>query len=147
MPNITTLGTLSARAFGFASKILALADPFFKNVTLLLNGDTVSGASTFITDASTNNFPISPTGNVSNSGQNPFQAGYYSNYFNGSGDSLTSVTSSAYAFGTGDFTFEGWYFSLDSGSSVRCLFDNRSSATSAPAVMLRENSGGFLAFF
>jgi hypothetical protein len=65
--------------------------------------------------------------------------------FNGSGDTLNTPTNiPTHALGSGDFTYEGWFYSLDSGSSLRGMFDTRANATSNGGLLVRENSGGFL---
>lgn len=112
-----------------------LADPNFKNVTLLLHGDGSNGAqnNTFI-DSSTNNFTITRNGNTTQGSFSPYGASW-SNYFNGTNAYLTSATSSAYAMGTGDFTIEGWFFITASGDQA--LWDNRASASSAVGIACR----------
>jgi len=82
------------------------ADPYFYDVSLLLNGDGTNGAqnNTFL-DSSTNNFTITRNGNTTQGSFSPYGS-LWSNYFNG-GSGLTT-SSSASAFGTGDFTFECW---------------------------------------
>ena len=81
-------------------------DPYFYDVSLLLNGDGTNGAqnNTFL-DSSTNNFTITRNGNTTQGSFSPYGS-LWSNYFNG-GSGLTT-SSSASAFGTGDFTFECW---------------------------------------
>jgi hypothetical protein len=58
-------------------------DPSFSNVTLLLNGNGAS-ANNFLSDASTTNSNITIFGGTRPTNFNPYQNGYYSNYFNGS---------------------------------------------------------------
>ena len=88
-----------------------LRDTYFKYTTLLLNGNPPSP--TFVTDASTNSFPISVVGDTKPNNFNPYSAGYYSNYFDGTGDYLSSSITS---IGTNDFTVEYYsYLTAHSG--------------------------------
>lgn len=82
------------------------SDPNFENVTLLLHGDGSNGAqnNTFI-DSSTNNFTITRNGNTTQGSFSPYGSNW-SNYFDGSGDYLTTPSSSAFNLSTGDFTIE-----------------------------------------
>lgn len=111
MPTIITTGSMAASAFGFArNKIAAAVDSFFNYVTLLLNGDAANGASgTFISDASTNAFALTANGSPINSGINPFQAGYYSNNFNGS-SYLNTTASTNLSLASTDYTVECWVY-------------------------------------
>jgi len=81
-------------------------DTYFPYTTLLLSGGT--STSTFIADASTNNFAVAIAGDTKPNNFNPYTPGYYSNYFDGTGDYLTVPSNAAFAFGTGDYTFECW---------------------------------------
>jgi len=87
-----------------------LSDQYFKYVTMLLHGDGTNGAqnNTFL-DSSTNNFSITRNGNTTQGSFSPYGSNW-SNYFDGSGDYLTTPTNTALDFGTGDFTVEFWLF-------------------------------------
>lgn len=95
-------------------------DPQFNYVTMLLHSDGSASGNTTVTpfnsDASTNNFNVTINGDARSSNFTPYQGnGYYSNYINGavSGAYLQAASSSATAFGTGNFTIEMW---LNSGT-------------------------------
>ena len=91
-------------------------DAFFKNTTLLLNGETT--VTPFINDASTNNFALTIAGDTKPVLFNPYTPGYYSNYFDGTGDYLQTPTA---VFGLGTtFTVEAWVYptELVSGAIV-----------------------------
>jgi hypothetical protein len=100
-------------------------DPNFNQVALLLHGDGTNGAqnNTFL-DSSTNNFSITRNGNTTQGTFTPYSlgAGYWSNFFDGTGDFLSAPSNSAFTL-TDDFTLEAWvYISADSaldGSSLR----------------------------
>ena len=80
-------------------------DVYFEYNTLLIPG----ASTTFVDDASTNNFAVTINGDTKPTGFNPYTPGYYSNYFDGSGDYLTAPASIAWNF-TGDWTFECWVY-------------------------------------
>jgi len=86
------------------SLTISTADPYWKNTTSLLQGDVTP----FISDASTNAFAVTPSGDTRPYNFNPYTPGYYSNYFDGTGDYLSVPANAAFNFGTGDFTVECW---------------------------------------
>lgn len=90
-------------------------EPNFKNTTLLLSTDKTT---TFVDDASSNNFSVSPLGNTRPDDLNPYSEDYPSNlngsgYFNGTTDYLSIADNAAFQI-TGDFTFEAWVYQTSS---------------------------------
>ena len=85
--------------------ITVSGDTYFPYTTLLLSGGT--STSTFIADASTNNFALAIAGDTKPNNFNPYTPGYYSNYFDGSSN-FTSSTSQIVP--TGSFTVECWVY-------------------------------------
>ena len=105
-------------------------DPQFNYVTMLLHGDgsagvpsTGSGAgasstvTAFNTDASTNNFNVAINGDARSNNFNPYQEGYYSNRFDGSGDYLTVPNNAVLNVGSSTFTLECWFFNQQNALS------------------------------
>ena len=104
-------------------------DTYFPYTTLLLSGGT--STSTFIADASTNNFALAIAGDTKPNNFNPYTPGYYSNYFDGTGDYLTVPYSSVFDYGTGDFTIEAWiYLTITpyQGDAIFCSLTTGGSA-------------------
>ena len=93
---------------------VSLADPFFRNVTLLLAGDTP--VAPFNSDLSTNNFNVSINGDTKPNSFNPHTPGYYSNFFNGS-SYLQIASNSALNMNT-HCCLEGWVNITTLGSNT-----------------------------
>jgi hypothetical protein len=86
---------------------VAASDALWEYVTLLLTGSPQT--STFVTDASTNNFQVTINGDTRPNNFSPYTTGYYSNLFNGTTDYLSVPLNSAFDI-TGDFTVECWVY-------------------------------------
>jgi hypothetical protein len=98
----------------FSITISVPADTYFKYTTLLLNGETT--ANSFIADASTTNANLTINSDTKSIIYNPYQGdGYYSAYFDGTGDYLTVPNNTALDFGSSDFTIEFWVYRSGTG--------------------------------
>jgi hypothetical protein len=89
---------------------VALVDPYFPYVPLLLDTTGTDGQqnNTFL-DSSTNNFSITRGGAATQGSVTPYWPnGYWSNYFSGTPDYLTTSNTAPLQFGTTDFTIEAW---------------------------------------
>jgi hypothetical protein len=106
----------------------AAADPYFNQTTLLLHGDGTNGAqnNTFL-DSSTNNFTITRNGNATQGTFTPFSqaAGYWDNYFDGTGDYLSLASNAAFTVGTGDLTIEAWVYITSFGIGYAGILSGR----------------------
>lgn len=118
-------------------------DPYFGNVTLLLNGDGTNGQqnNTFV-DSSSNNFTVTRSGNTTQGALSPY-GDYWSVYVPGSG----IATSVGIDVSNVDFTAEFWVYILNDyvGSDIG-LFGARTG--DSPVTNLRwsmyVNASGYL---
>ena len=112
--------TMSQYAALLAANQWPAIDPYYENVTLNLHGNAGT-VLPFNTDASTNNFQVTQVGDTRPSNYTPFIAnGYWSNYFDGSGDYLSIADANALDF-AGDFTVEAWVFVPTTSGSARTI--------------------------
>ena len=63
-----------------------------------------------IIDSSTNSHTITAYGNATQTTFSPYRHGGYSAYFDGTGDRIEVANSTELQMGTGDFTFEWWWY-------------------------------------
>jgi hypothetical protein len=91
-----------------ASGASAPSDPYFYDVSLLLNGDGTNGAqnNTFL-DSSSNAFTITRNGNTTQGSFSPY-GNLWSNYFSGSATAITNGTAALLGTTTSTFTVECW---------------------------------------
>jgi hypothetical protein len=114
----------------------AIKDAYFNLVTLLLNTTATNGAqnNTFL-DSSTNNFSITRNGNTTQGTFTPFSQTGWSNFFDGTASTYLSFPSNtAFAWGTGAYTVEGW------------IYQNARSTNEALFFGSGGSSGAFLAY-
>ena len=110
-----------------------VGDVYFPQTELLLPFDGSNGA-TSTSDLSDNNHPVTFAGNTQiSTTQSKF--GGSSCYFDGTGDYLTTPSSSAFAFATADFTIEFWARRTATGT-YPYVFDCRSGGTNAAVASL-----------
>lgn len=105
------------------------------NTTLLLSGDKAA-----IYDSSGMS-DIETVGNTKLN-LNVLKYGTSSMYFDGTGDSLFSPASSLFAFGTGDFTIEFWFYPLVINLTNNAILDTRTAGGSGSGLLIRLGDGG-----
>ena len=145
--NSSSLLTATANTTSEASSItinwvISVAnDAYFEYNTLLIPG----ASTTFVDDASTNNFAVSINGDTKPNSFNPYTPGYYSNYFDGTGDYLSVPASSAFIdiATTQYFTVECWVYRTVGGTE-QYLWSNRGSFS---GWEWRINSTNLMQFF
>ena len=98
---------------------ITASDTYFDYVNLLFSAN--ANITPFVTDASTNNFTITINGDTRPSNFNPYELGYYSNYFDGTGDFLSFPTNNL-LLGSNNFTMEAWVYLTASPSTAAGIF-------------------------
>ncbi len=98
----------------------------FNYTSLQIAGTGSNNANnTSFIDSSTNNFTVTPAGDVTQGTTSPFvygtgtdpATGYFSGYFDGTGDYLTMADNAAFALGTNNFTIEAWVLPQNSATN------------------------------
>jgi hypothetical protein len=119
-------------------------DPNYSSVSLLLNGNGTNGSTTF-TDSSSYGHTVTPGGNAQiSTAQSKF--GGASMYFDGSGDYINCPASTAFSFGTGDFTIE-FFARWNSFSNVNVIIDTRSGGSSANGLAIYTDVNGTIVVY
>lgn len=115
----TTLITATATATTRTStrvinwSITVAGDLYWPSTTLVLTANAAAQANSFITDSSINNAQLTVVGDTRAQSFNPFQEGYYSNFFNNAtADYLSITASSLFSIPTAvtPFTIEAWVY-------------------------------------
>jgi len=95
----------SPRSFSIT---ISVSDQYFMYNTALLSATALTLP--FNNDASTNNFAVTVVGDTRPNNFGPYTPGYYSNFFDGTGDYLTVPNNINLTIGSGDFTIECWVY-------------------------------------
>jgi len=116
-------------------------DQYWPYTTLLLQGNGTNGAqnNTFL-DSSSNNFSITRNGNTTQGSFTPYEAnGYWSNYFDGTGDYLSFTKQTT----TGSFTCECWFYRGEDVSGYHIIFSgNNLGSVNPDNAQLRVSNAG-----
>jgi hypothetical protein len=96
-------------------------------------------------DNSANKFTLTKIGNTQFTSFIPYSINsdyrsYGSSYFDGTGDYLAVPTNSAFAFGTGDFTYEAWFYISASGNIYQSIIETTDGTYN---TSIRFGNGGF----
>lgn len=119
-------------------------DPFWSNVSLALHMNGANGSTSFA-DSGPSPKSVTPSGNAQiSTAQSKF--GGASLYLDGTEDYLQVASSTSLAFGTGDFTIEGW-FRIADFSKQRTLFDFRPIDTNGSYIFLAVKTTGALMLY
>jgi len=114
----------------------------FANNVLLIHADGTNNQNNHhFLDSSNNNFTITRNGNATQGSFSPFSQTGWSNYFDGTGDYLTTPSNTAFGFGTGNFTIELWYYHV-SRASTDTIF-----ALASDNLSLYINTSGILGYW
>jgi hypothetical protein len=147
MPQYNGVWTIEAAAQAQSNQQW-VTDPNFRNTTLLLQADNAANGAqnnTFL-DSSSNSFAVTRTGTVTQGSFSPFSPGW-SNFFDGTVNSALYFNGqTAFAFGTGEFTIEGWFF-MTVGSTAKIIFDFRPASTNGAYPQLSVSSTNTLDYF
>ena len=117
-----------------AAAVTVVTDTYFPYVSLLPEPTSTNGQqnNTFL-DSSTNNFTITRNGTPTQGSVTPYwTAGQWSNYFNGSTDTLTTVSGAmSYA---GDFSIECW-FNTTTTTTYACLYSDETGSSGGTILL------------
>ena len=118
-----TAATTNRSATNTITWVVSLGGAFWSYVTTLLSAKPITIP--FNDDISTNNFAVTINGDTRPYNFNPYTPGYYSNYFNGTSDTLQIAPNTAHDFGTGDFTIEFWMNAISWSSGTAALIGKK----------------------
>lgn len=109
------------------------------NLTAVSGTSLLTLQSAAFTDNSGNNYLVNSSGTPTVTGNSPFNTvGYWSNYFDGSGDYLSVPSNAAFDCGTGDWTIEGWVNIATRTTNYPAFFSNNRGgfAVSPPGLAI-----------
>ena len=123
----------------------ASTDPYFKNVSLLLETSAASTSNATATDSSAAPITVTRNGSSSTGFPSPYQTtGYWGNYFNGTANNrLTTPANTAFSYGTGDFTVEAWIYPTASPSNIGQIIGGHNSGSNADWIFALFGSASY----
>lgn len=145
MPQYSGVFTLPQQAQALTSGQW-VTDPYFKNTTLLLHADGIPGGAqnnTFL-DSSSNAFTITRNGNTTQGAFSPYMPnGYWSNYFDGSGDYIDVPAFTL----SGDFTVECWVYKTAVDSSGYTILFGNNAGGNENQFSIDQTTAGSISFY
>ena len=140
MPVLSTLGAAIANVYGFTSGLIK--DQYFNLVSLLLPGNGTNGKqNNAFVDSSSNNFFITPNGDVTQGTFSPFSQTGWGAYFNAS--NYLTATLTGQTPGTGSVTYECWVYPTNL-STTRYVFNTRPISDTQTGILCQITSTGAL---
>jgi hypothetical protein len=142
--------SLIAQKLISASGATEETDPDFNLVTALYHFDTTTdngNNSTFL-DSSSESHTVTPGSTPPTQGSfSPFSAeeGKWGVQFDGSGDYLSVPTSDDFAFGTGDYTIECWFYKKTTGAQF--IYEGRDNSDTSARVLFYVNESDKLSTY
>jgi hypothetical protein len=130
----TTANTNKSTQITFNWSVTVSGDLYWKNTALLLSGTSTADSS--LSDYLILNNQLVRIGDTRTSNFNPYQAGYYSNQFNGSGDYLTIPHNTQLNLSSGDFTIEAWVYWSGANASAEIVNKDGVSGSSYPSYAI-----------
>jgi hypothetical protein len=132
MPQYNGVWTIEAAAQAQSNQQW-VTDPNFRNTTLLLQADNAANSAqnnTFL-DSSSNSFAITRNGNTTQGTFTPFSqsSGWWSNYFDGSGDNLLTPSNAAFNPSGSDITVDFFVYFTRYANTANVIFEVGTSLT------------------
>jgi hypothetical protein len=131
----------SSRGYG-KNNSSQVTDVNAKNTSLLLTGDQTSKP--WIADNSLLNADSSIFDDTKPSNLNPFEEGFYSNYFDGTTDYITTAAHTSNQL-TGNFTIEFWFYAIGTGGLVN--INSATGPNSSTGLSIYLDTGAVLKYF
>ena len=121
------------------------SDPYAANLVLAIpgiSGGQGSGYGDYSADikGSGSNKTVTANGNATVASV----ASYYGSALSSNADGGFSFIGSDFAFGTGDFTFECWFYMSSDTSAIRTIFDTRTTDNSSAGVFIGIDASDYL---
>jgi hypothetical protein len=128
----------SPRSFSIT---ISVSDQYFPYVSSLLSATALTLP--FNNDASTNNFAVTVVGDTRPNNFGPYTPGYYSNFFDGTGDYLTAPSNAAFNITSGStdsFSCEFWVNFSTVGANMSIVDNGGLNGVSFPNWEIRLNA-------